>query len=121
DPRVARIQSYDVVFTGTVAGWLAAFLAVLHTLVWVVAALATGATLDVVRRLIIDAGDAEGAFALLAGWPLVVLALLGIVVGAGVHGAAQRVTSEAAASALRFATAALGLTFGLIAFAGSWT
>lgn len=121
DPRVARIQSHDVAFTGAVVGWLAAFLAILHALVWVVAALAAGATLDVVRRLVIDAGETQGAFALLAGWPLVVLALLGFMLGAAVHGAAERVTSEGAASAIRFTTAAIGVTIGLIAFASSWT
>lgn len=37
------------------------------------------------------------------------------------HASAERVTSEGAASALRFATAAIGLTIGLLAFASSWT
>lgn len=121
DPRVARMQSYDTVFTGAVAGWLAAFLAALHVLVWVVAALAAGATLDVVRSLVIETGEREGTFELLAGWPFLVLVVLALIAGAGVHGAATRVTSEAAASALRFATAAVGLSIGLVAFASRWT
>lgn len=121
DPRVARIQSQDVVFTGTVAGWLAAFLAVLHGLVWAVAAVSAAATLDVVRALIIDSGDVESALRMLAGWPALVLAVLGLVLGAGVHGAAERVTSAGASSALRLATALLGLTGGLIAYAPRWT
>lgn len=121
DPRVARIQSHDVLFAGAVAGWLTAFLAVLHVLVWAIAAVAGGATLDVLRKLIIDGGDGEGSFQLLVGWPLLVLVLLGFMLGAAVHSAAERVTSEGAASALRFSTASLGLTFGFLAFASRWT
>jgi hypothetical protein len=121
DPRVTRIQSQDVVVTGSVAGWLAAFLGILHGLVWAVAALSTAATLDIVRALIVDAGHGDDALQMLAGWPAVVLALLGLMLGGGVHGAAERVTSEAASAALRFATALLGLSAGLIAYAPRWT